>query len=715
MSYEIQDEGNGMSAVVWSGFEKGIAPSPHKGIGNMQAVDINTEEGEVMASYSRTLQTQNAATVTGGTVTQNSTNTVVFSTGGQPKIGTWITISGSGITGLANGNYYVLTSFKLSATFSRDVSTAVTGMGSGTATWSPQAAMGAAVQGATERYVNTSGSTKYRYYILDTNGRLWVKDTDFTTIGGETVNWIEPYNGSITLYNGSTLTTAGGMAIYNGYVVIIGGDKIFTIATARLGSTPTTFSGGNILSAPATTNPHYALAGKQGRLYYTDGPFVGSVFADISVDPSIVAAAITVPNIQSYCSYTTSSNTQGVISGVLNGSVPYVEGGTARVPAFFFPAFGGTQPTNLVAGTKYYIEYTPATYGNFTVYAALTGGSAINIVAGAVGQMYFNTFFPQSGSGNDTIVFTRERLVLPSFEIATTLAELGNTIVVGTQSNTLYPWDQINGLPSDQIQMPEANTAWMVTVNNVIYIGAGNRGNIYITNASSISLATSVPDYCSGLIEPYFVWGGAMFLRGRVYFSIKDETFTHTGNCGGVWSFIPVQNFTYGQDYGIAMRMDNQNSYANYNGKVNVFIPDQDQQQRGPQYFSAWNLNASESGIDASDTLALTPAVIETDIVPVGTLLNKKTFTQIEYKLAAPLDISASPVESVAFSYRTNLTSAFVSAGTMIVESTDNLSGYLPVNFEKVQWLQLKITLTPTTNTGASSQSFVRLCEVRAR
>lgn len=712
MSYRIEKEDGNTEAIVWEGFERGIAPSPHKGIGNMQAVDINTEEGEVMASYSRTLQTQNAATVTGGTLTNLSTNEVVFTTGGQPKIGTWITVTGSSISGLSNGNYYVLTSFKLSATFSKSTATAVTGMGSGTATWSPQAAMGAAVQGSTERYVDTSGVTQFRYYVLDTNGRLWVKDTAFTTIGGETMNWFEPYNGSISLYNGSTTTTAGGMTVAFGFVHIFGGDKIFTISTSRLGAVPATYSAGNILSAPATTNPHFAYAGKQGRIYYTDGTFVGSIFPDVSVDPDLTT---TIANIQSYCSYTTSSNTQGVINGVLNGSVPYDAGSTARIPAFFFPAFGGTQPTNLAAGTKYYIEYTPGTYGNFTVFAAQTGGSAINIAAGAVGQQYFNTYFPQSGDGNDTLIFSRQRLTLPATEIATTIAELGNTIVIGTQSNIIYPWNQVDGIPSDAISLPEANTVSMVTVENVIYIFAGYRGNIYITNASSVSLATSVPDYCTGLIEPYMVWGGSMFLRGRVYFSLKDETFTHTGNCGGVWSFIPVQNFSYGQDYGIAMRMDNQNSYANYNGKVNVFIPSQDQQQRGPQYFSAWNLNASESGIDFSDTLALVPAVIETDIVPVGTLLNKRSFKQLEYKLSVPLNITSNPVESVSLAYRLNLADAFTTITPMVVESTNNLSGYVTVDFQNAQWLQLRATLTPTTNTGASSQSFVRLTQLRAR
>ena len=578
-------------------------------------------------------------------------------------------------------------------------------MGSGTATWSTSThAMGLPVQGAIERYVNTSGVTQYRYYVFDSNGRLWVYDTNLTSQW----SWFLPYNATITSYNGGVTTTAGGMTVMNGYVFLLGGNNVFTVSTSQLGNAPAVLSAGGLLSKATTTNPHYAFAGHQGRLYYTDGIFVGSIFPNTSIDSDLTTP---ITNIQSYCSYT-SSTTTGTISAVLNGSFPTESstGTPSRIPAYFFTSFGGTQPTNLTAGTKYYIQYVTATIGTFQVFAAQTGGAAIDIQSGAVGTTYFNTFFPQSGDGNKTYTFSPERLLLPSNEIATTISELGNTVVVGTQSNYLYPWNQVDPLPNDPLPMPESYTFSMVTVNNVLYVFAGYRGNIYITNASSVSLALSVPDYCSGLIEPYFVWGGSMFLRGRVYFSIQDQTSSHTGNMGGVWSFIPVQNFSYDQSVGIALRMDNKNSYATFNGRCPVLIAAVDQQARGPQYWSAWisDITTPTYGIDFSDTVPSVAGVIETDIAPTGTMLDKRSFTQIEYKLSSPL-VSG---DSVALSYRTNLTTAFASAGTVQVETTTDIAGYLPVNFEKTQWVQLKATLTPN---GSSNSSFVRLTELRLR
>lgn len=694
MSYRIEKEEGG-TAMVFSGWEKGIAPSPHQGVANMKGVDINTEPGEVMVAYGRSLQSQYQV-VTTGTLTQTTTNTVTFGGGLPPSTGSWITV-GAGITGLAAGTYYVLNGAgKLSTVYGVDLTNQVTGMsGGGTATWNLLFAMTQAVQGATERYVDTTGVTQYRYYVLDSNGRLWVRDT-FQLTGVPTPDWFLPET--------SLHTSASGLAVYNGYAFIFAGSSIYSVSTSQLGNTPTLFSAGGMLSTKAS---HFAFVGHQGRLYYTDGPFVGSIFADTSID---TGATTVITNVQSYCSYTASTTT-GTVSGILNGSLPTMTstGVPARIPAYFFAAYGGTKPASITLGTKYYIQYIPSSYGTFEVYTAQTAGSPLNMVTGAVGTQYFNTFFPQSGDGNLTLVFSPERLILPSFEIGTCIGEIGNTIVVGTQSNVLYPWNQVDTLPRDLIFMPENYAYTMVTVNNSMYILAGSRGNIYITNASSVSLALTVPDYTSGLIEPYFVWGGAMYLRGRVYFSIQDQTASHTGQCGGIWSFIPLQNFSYGQDIGMALRIDGISSYNTYNGRTTVFIADQNQLARGPQYWSAWisSISSSTYGIDSSSGATSSTAVIETDIAPTGTMLNKKTFKQIEYKLSAPLV----QVESITMAYRTNLSDDFTSCGTVIVDSTTSLSGYFTVSFQKTQWLQLQITLVANGNVF----TFIRLTEIRVR
>jgi len=697
MSYEIVKEEDG-KALRFFGFENGIAPSPHLGVGSMKGINISDSPAEAMVSFGRTRQTQSPS-LTSGTLAQTSTNTVAF-VGTAPTNGTWITISGSTISGLADGPYYVLTSTQLSATFSRSTSTAVTGMGAGTASWAQLAPLGAPIAGATEKYSNTSGNIRYRYYVVDTNGRLWVNDTEYQTIGAEAVTWVLPY---ATALSG---TPCSGLAVAFGWVHIMMNERIYVVSTSRLGVAPSSFGPG-FISYSNDKNPHFALASSQGRIYFTMGRYIASIFPNISVDPD---RATNVPNVQSYCSYT-SSSTFGTVSGVLNGSLPFTMNG-ARIPAYFFAAPGGAVASALSVGTKYYIECTQA--GLFEVFAAATGGSSINITTGASGVQYFNTYWPLSGSitGDDTFQFTFQRYQLPANEIATCLGELGNLLIVGTTSNILYPFNQISNLPADLVPLPESGTVNMITVNNVLFVFAGNKGNVYITNGSSTSLALTVPDFVAGQVEPYFEFGGAAYVRGRVYFSVQDQTASKTGQCGGVWSFVPPQNFSYNEIPGLKLRVENINSYATYNGKVNVFIPDQDQTERGPRFWTAWTSSSTSPtyGIDYSaDTpIAGQPGIIETDLAVTGTMLDKTTFQQIEYKLAAPLAAS----ELVTIEYRTDISSAYSTLANTILEVGNDLSGFWQVDFQKTQWLQLRITLTPITST---SSSFVRLSEVRVR
>lgn len=707
MSYHIE---KGTNDLVIDGFDAGIAVSPHKGIANMKAVDISTEPGEVMCSYARVQQSQ--AAISAGTLTRVDSSHLQAGggtpSGNFPVAGSWITASGGAAWGLANGNYFVYASdgtggIQLSTQYDPGGTHIVTGMTAGTASYTTAFNMGAGVQSQTEKYVDASHVTQYRYYILDSNGRLWVYDTALTSLW----NWFLPKTTVIT-------TPALGLGLLNGTLFIFGSNDIWTVSTVELATGAATFAYPyGTMSVPGSTNPHFAFTGRQGTLYYTDGNYIGSIFPNTALDTTTGANV----NIQSYCQYSAVTTT-GTITALLSGSVPATStfGSTVRIPAFFMTAPGGTLPTAITSGTKYYIDYTSGltTPGTFKVYAAASGGAALDMQTGAAGLQYFNTFFTQSSDGATTFTFTQTRVTLPNDEVATAIAEVGNMVLIGTRSNVLYLWNQIDALPGDLIFLPESNVAMLVTVNNMAYIFAGSKGNIYITNSSTASLVLTVPDYCSGLIEPYFAWGGAMYLRGRVWFSIQDQTASHTGNCGGIWSFVPTQNFYIGQDTGLSLRMDNRPIDGTFNGKSTLLIPNQNQNARGPQY---WDVRTSDVttplySINYSGTTVKTaqPAIIETDLIPVGTLLNKKTFQQIEYKLSAPTD--SVTAETVAIEYRVNLTDSFTSVPTVIQDTSTDLSGYFQVNFQASQWLQLRVTLTPN---NLSTSSFIRLKELRVR
>lgn len=583
-----------------------------------------------------------------------------------------------------------------------------------TATIQLVATMGKPLASATETYYS-SGTLYYRYYILDSQGLVWIYDTqnEVTYTASDNVNWFLPdYN---------VLTNASGIGVISGILVVATSTGIFGKSIGTIGNTNSQTT--NFIAFPdanrwqgssqSTSAIHFCYVGHQGRLYITDASYVTSIFPD----STIANTASTADNVQSFCSYTTPNSPTQFSINIISGTTPTTSD-SKRLPALFFST--GTLPPTLTAGTVYYIDSLGDNV-NYQVYVAATGGSALDIQSGSVGTQYFTTFYPlasgsDSASGTPTYVYEPQRLSLPKFEVAQCMAEIGNIVLIGCASNIIYPWDQVQNLPASIISLPEANTQTIITVHQMAYVFPGNKGNVYITDGNVASAVTTVPDYCAGVpgtplsyIEPMFSWGAAMYLRGRVYFSILDQTAIKTGNCGGVWSFVPTQNLYIGQDIGLALRLENQNSYGTYNGVATVLIPKQNQSAIAPQYFSGWesSITSPAYGIDTTGTSPATTVIFETDGIPTGTMLDKKTFEQIELKFASPL-LSG---DVVSLNYRKDLTSAWKSCGTIKLENNKRrLSGYFPANFENTQWLQLQGLLTP-----GSASSFIRVPELRIR
>lgn len=585
-----------------------------------------------------------------------------------------------------------------------------------TATIQLVAVMGQPLASATETY-RLNGVIYNRYYVLDSNGLVWVYDTQNETLYSTTdnVNWFLPD------YQTGSILGASGIAVISGFLIVTANNGLFGKSVALLGNTnsqATTwvqFPDATGWQGGASQTPHFAYVGHQGALYVTDSNYILEVFPD----STLADTGVTTDNVQSFCSYTAAGTT--ATYSIISGTSP-VTSDDKRLPVVFFTVNGGQLPAAISVGTVYYLNNNIATVQAFS---APSGGSALDLQAGAIGPQYFNTFYPvasasASSGGTPTYVLTGQRLTLPNFEVAQCIAEIGNLVVIGCRSNTIYPWNQIDNLPSSIISLPENNTVNIITVHQMAYIFTGNKGNIYITDGSVASLVTTIPDYCAGVpgtpssyVEPHFVWGAAAYIRGKVYFSILDQTATKAGNCGGVWGFVPTQNMYIGQDVGIALHIENQNSYGTYNGLATVLIPKVNQNAIGPQYFSGWYSSVSSPlyGIDASGTgtNASFATILETDLIPTGTLFGKKTFKEAEYKLSSPLDTNA----TVVVNYRLNATDAWATLGTLQAEA-NGLSGVTSggVPFEKTQWLQLQVVLTPITS---STSSFIRLSELRIR
>jgi hypothetical protein len=666
------------------------------GGGGLNRAGGDGSDGIVILSY-----TTGSIIATGGVVTQVAGKTIhTFTSSDTFKI------SYIPQTNLYYVSYAVGGKIKLSAKYDPYEANELTHGTTGSITFSTVATPGAALAKATERF-GTATSNEYRYYVLDNSGYVWVWDTNVFDTNG--TGWMLP--------DPSNYSSLGftGMNVLNGWLFCLNNAQIFAKPTVNLGSLFLPASNMNLVN-PFPTHINYAYVGNQGKMYYTDLNYIGEVFPTTSLLTSLA-------NIQSYGKYTASSTT-GTVSALVSGSLPYTQtasGTTARIPVVFFTDVYGTAPTNLLGGTVYWIEYNYST-DTFAVYAASTGGAAIDIATGATGNQYFNTFSVFGNAGvngsSSTVQFSQQRVNLPAYEVAQSLVEVGNLVIIGGKSNVLYPWNQIDATPSDFIELPENDVKTMINVNNMGYIFAGNKANVYITNGSIASFALKIPDYCAGVpgtpnsyIEPYFTWFDAMFLRGRVYCSILDQTATKAGNTGGVWSFIPTGNMS-STDTGLSLRLENQNSYGDYDGCARILIPNEEQNAISPQYWAWWQdsytTGTSAFGIDTTSSTPVTTFVLETDLIPTGTLLSKDTFNQLEYKLST----NALTGDTVQLYYRLNSTDAWVTCGTAEIESTAPLSGIYNMAFQKTQWLQFRaVCSTP----GTTASSFTRLAQIRLR
>lgn len=591
------------------------------------------------------------------------------------------------------------------------------------------------------------------------------------------------YSGTTPLLPGTWVTVAGGSTITN-----------FTSTTGQ-SSGPSFY-----VSSVSGTNATFALS------------FEGSVISNFGTTGTATFTTVNMGKPVGYA-YTNSKNFPGYQYFVLdaNGLVWENESGSSQWLLIQTTAAAGATTGIFcygeyvfVAADKLYYKSIAALGTAWAIFKTLNQSGA-NIPHSSVitpsglqiicdgsqlDTLTTNPGFSFDPTNTATYTWQSQAVLLPLSDIANTLALIANgsaatggtggatNVLVGGLTNQIYPWAPGTSFFQPVIFVSESYIQQMVTVNNLVYIFAGSKGNIYITNGSSVTSVISVPDYIANSTganqDPFFIWGGAMYLRGRIWFSAQAP------NCGGVWSFIPTINYYAEQDTGISLRLEHQNSYGTYAGMATILFAPQkttDQNAEGVQYWAGWDDGSSGGssnpyGIDFSGTLPYTngAAIIESDLIPTGTMLKTQTFSQIEYKLSTPLSsvtattaialgatsatlsgawggstgtllvtfsdgqtrtatftsgstavtwtggltktvTAAILTENVTIKYRETLNSAWASIPTDILMNPSNTAGYFVPGFEFTQWIQFQIILSSTTN----NPSYVRFKELRIR
>ena len=683
MSYDIQTEEGGIKALVISGWEKGIADSPYNGITSLKNLNISYLSGSTYVNYKR-----QAITLTG--------------TMGRPK------------------------------------------------------------------FYTQSSSSSPTYYILDDKGQVWQSSSPSTS-------W--------TLLTGNHTSSGSlgyGIAYYKDYLFVFGNNYIDVCGDGTGPGAITSANWADINSSGYFSKNLTGVALDVAPIAPTTATFTaalpaGSVTGTLSsvwsgatgqylvTFSNAESRPVTLTNGSATVTWTTgleSAVTTAITIGsttlTLDASWPYVSGvyqvqiggssgqylrgtftnGSTNVPVV--PAISISTATTTVSINSITL---PATTN--TTHMAIVGINDVlyfcnGSTVGSISVPPYNPAAVFKVNDFNTMYINYVELQLRQTDTATWLTEItsgGSVNLLIAVQNYIYSWDRtttlVDNFPTQVYSATpiSENPSRMINILNNIYIFAGQKGNIYISNGYSVSLFKKLPDSFLGIIDPSWVIGGMMFHRGKLWFGAVGSKSTSNA-VQGIFSLTLSTGIGYGSSEtpGV-LNFESQNSYGigptssadatgilidgNYfygNGYANGVTID--------VYYSAY-YNNNAGGIDFNDSTlwANYEPAIETDLIPIGTFFQKRTFEMVEFKLDRPLASG----DSIKLSYRTTSTGSYTlvgnsqitgTAGTTTATSdtaTQVVSDAFNSNIQDAQWVQFLVEF----KCAASNSSFIRLREIR--
>lgn len=548
-----------------------------------------------------------------------------------------------------------------------------------------------ATMGTPKFYAQSPGSTPV-YYILDDKGQVWYSG------GGGGATW-----SLLTGNHTSTGNLGQGLAYYKDYLFVFGNNYVDVCGDGT--------GVGHITSA------YWSNIGSSG--YYLSNHT--SVY--LTVAPVLGASSITLSSTWPYIS--------GVYSVTMGAGAQIVQG------SFTF----GSATVNItpVVSITTSITYIDA---NIFVVASDTPNHMAMVANGDI--LYFcngnsiGRISPPTASTTNIFKvsdFTTQYvnfsfIPLRQNDRAIWLAELSTSttnLLIAVQ-NYIYTWNEQFSLVATYFpvttltQTPiNENPSRMINILNNIYIFAGMKGNVYISNGYSVSLFKKLPDSFLGVIDPYWIIGGMMFHRNKLWFGAVVACGTNVSALTaiqGIFSLVLVGGSTQTSlETSGALTFESQNSWGisapNNSDGTGVLIDLNANPGRAVGstlsnsgadcYQSAW-FNGTTGGIDYNDT---TPwgnwePAIETDLVPMGTFLTAQTLSQVEFKLDRPM-VSG---DQIRLSYRESFTDSYTAIGTT---TTSVLSDIYNSGVNTAQWVQFKVEF----KCASSNSSFIPLREIR--
>lgn len=241
----------------------------------------------------------------------------------------------------------------------------------------------------------------------------------------------------------------------------------------------------------------------------------------------------------------------------------------------------------------------------------------------------FNPWIDGTGAG--TFIFAANNLSLPKTDHAAYMDSLGSNIMVsGYATANIYPWDGSAISYTKPLVCGEIGIYFVKNINGILYILAGDKGNIYSTNGYYVQFVKRVPEF---LTNGFANWTAIGAEFGHLLFS-----FSSTGNYNGLWRLTPD---------GI-MTLDNTSSIGA--GGAGTILTHFD------QIYFAGAVN-NYVGIDVTSKTVRQgqySSIVQSGLYMVGTHTKPATISYAEIQIASPTGS-----DTIRISYRRNTTASW--------------------------------------------------------
>jgi len=282
------------------------------------------------------------------------------------------------------------------------------------------------------------------------------------------------------------------------------------------------------------------------------------------------------------------------------------------------------------------------------------------------------------------------------------MEELGNNLMLGTyrgsetnRTANIFPWDRSSTSFGQPVITEEYSIHAMKNINQSLYVLAGNQGKVYKSNGVQAWEIAQIPDYITSMkdttlkLEGYP--GAICKYKGKLFFGIGSDSAV---DGMGVWS---IQETAGGTILNLEHGISSGNWGASNKLQLSALSPVTDE-----SLLIGW-IDNTTTGVDKTLVSGnkyaygtdYSDCYWESPFYTVGTSLQKRQFTEMEFQLAK--DIAAN--EGIRLKYRTSLDDSFTTIGTYTNSTFTGISHNITPGIPDCEFIQIRVELKGTTTT----------------